>query len=107
MMQDMLCHKLGDLDIKLDLLSNKNQDMTVEQVFKFVEAKEEGKHSVIHLLAPQRTDALSKSTYFSCRRESVKEGHAPHCREQATRGRDETCTYCGKRGHGCSVPTLV
>ena len=37
----MLCHGLGDPDITLDLLDGKNQDMTVEQVFKFVEAKEE------------------------------------------------------------------
>ena len=64
------------------LLSDKNQDITLKQVFKFVEAKEAGKRSATHLLAPQHTDALSKSTYLSGRRESVKEGHASHRREQ-------------------------
>ena len=67
MLQDMLCCGLGDLDIRLDLLSDKNQDKTMEQVFSSVEAKEVGKCSATHLLAPQRTDALSKSTYLSGR----------------------------------------
>ena len=39
----MLCHRLGDPDIRLDLLSGKNQDMTLENMSKFVEVKENGK----------------------------------------------------------------
>ena len=65
MLQDILCRGLGDPDIRLDLLSDKNQDMTLEQVFKFVDAKEARKRSATHLLVPQHTDALSKSTYLS------------------------------------------
>ena len=78
MLRDVLCRGLGDPDIRLDLLSDKNQDMTLEQVFKFVEAKEAGKRSATHLLALQRSDALSKSTFLSGRSKSVKKGHAPH-----------------------------
>ena len=62
MLRDFLCCGLGDPDITLDLLSDKNQEMTLEQVFKFVEAKKVGKHSATHLLALQCTDALSEST---------------------------------------------
>ena len=51
MLRDMLCRGLGDQNIRLDLLSDKNQDMTLEQVFKFIEAKEIGKCSATHLLA--------------------------------------------------------
>ena len=37
----------------------------------------------------------------------TQEVHAPHHRGQTTRARDEICTYCWKRGHGCSVPMWV
>ena len=79
----------------------------LEQVFKFVEAKEAGKLSATHLLVPQYTAALSKSTYLSGREESVKEELAPHYKEKTTRAKDETYTYCGKGGHGCYVSTWM
>ena len=61
----MLCCGLSDPDIELDLLSDKSQDMTLEQVFKFVEAKEAGKRSSTRLLVPHGTDALLGSAYRS------------------------------------------
>ena len=42
-LRDFLTRGIADSDIQLDLLGNKNQDMTLEEVFKFVEAKESGK----------------------------------------------------------------
>jgi len=36
----------------MDLLKDKNQDMTSEQVIRFVEAKEAGKKSPSRLLVP-------------------------------------------------------
>ena len=47
----------------MDLLGDKNQDMTLEQVLKFVEAKEAGKRSASRLLLPQATDAVAGSSY--------------------------------------------
>ena len=40
MVKDVLCRGLEDGDIQMDLLGDKNQDMTLEQVLGFVEAKE-------------------------------------------------------------------
>lgn len=40
---------LADSEIQLDLLGDKNQDMALEEVFQFVEAKEAGKWSAGHL----------------------------------------------------------
>ena len=57
-LRDVLCRGLEDADIQMDLLGDKNQDMTLEQALKFVEAKEAGKRSASHLLLPQATDAV-------------------------------------------------
>ena len=43
-LKDVLCRGLEDAEIQIDLLGDNNQDMTWEQVLKFVEAKEAGKH---------------------------------------------------------------
>ena len=101
-LHDVLCCGLNNPDIQLDLLSDKNQDMTLEQVFKFVEAKEAGKLSATRLLVPHGTDALMGSGYRSKRKDSLKEGHVPR-----QKGQGETCSYCGRRGHGRSAPSRV
>ena len=43
MIRDVLSRGLADQDIQLDLLGHSNQDMNLEQVVAFVEAKETGK----------------------------------------------------------------
>ena len=43
MLRNMLCRHLRDLDIRVDLLSDKNQDISLEKIFKFAEAKGVGK----------------------------------------------------------------
>ena len=85
MVKDVLCRGLEDSEIQIDLLGDKNQDMTLKQVFRFVEAKEAGKRSASYLLLPQATDAVAGRSY----------------RKQKTPAKDqETCTYCGIRGMG-------
>ena len=61
--KDVLCRGLADTEIQMDLLGDKNQDMTLEQVLRFVEAKEAGKRSASRLLLPQATDAVTGSSY--------------------------------------------
>ena len=45
-LRDVLTRGIANTDIHPDLLGNKNQDMTLEEVFEFVEAKESGKPSI-------------------------------------------------------------
>jgi hypothetical protein len=40
MIRDVLCRGLEDSEIRLDLLGHVNQDMPLEEVLRFVEAKE-------------------------------------------------------------------
>ena len=58
-LRDVLCRGLEDGEIQMDLLGNKNQDMTLEEVLRFVEAKEAGKRSASRLLLPHATDTVS------------------------------------------------
>ena len=77
----------------MDLLGDKNQDMTLEQVLGFVEAKEAGKRSASRLLLPQAADAVAGSSYRTQKKTPPKD--------------QETCTYCGTKGHGRNAPTRV
>ena len=60
-LRDMLTKEIADPEIQLDLMGDKNQDMTLEEVFKFVEAKESGKRSASKLLDTHSLDAASSA----------------------------------------------
>ena len=98
MIKDVLCRGLDDAEILMDLLGDKNQDMTLEQVLGFVEAKEAGKRSASGLLLPQAADSVASSTYRKQKKPLTK----------GTSLKDQpTCTYCGSKGHGRNPPTRV
>ncbi len=54
-LRDVLCRGLEDTDIQMDLFGDSNQEMTLEQILKFVEAKGAGKRSASRLLLSQAT----------------------------------------------------
>ena len=60
---DVLTCGIADTEIQLDLLGDKNQKMTLEEISQFVEAKEAGKRSACHLLVSQGAEAAHGSTY--------------------------------------------
>ena len=96
--KDVLCRGLEDTEIQMDLLGDKNQDMTLEQILRFVEAKEAGKRSASRLLLLQATDTVTGSSYRRQKRPSAK---GPPPKDQ------DTCTFCGARGHGRNPPTRI
>ena len=55
--RDVLARGIADADIQLDLLGDENQDMTLEDVTQFIEAKESGKRSASRLLDTHETEA--------------------------------------------------
>ena len=65
--------------------------MILEQTLRFVETIEAGKRSAAQLLLPHTVDAAVGSTYKHQKKSSVEK---PPLKEQ------DTCSYCGKRGHG-------
>ena len=95
---NVLCRGLEDSEIQLDLLGDKNQDMTLKQILRFIEAKEAGKRLAMQLLLPHATDAVTGSTYKRQKRDAA-EGLFP--KEQ------DPCLYCGRRGHGRNALTWL
>ncbi len=76
-LRDILCRGLADNEIQMDLLSDSNQDMTLEQVLRFVEAKEAGKRSAAHLLIPQAADHIAGSSYKRQKRPPPRSQQGP------------------------------
>ena len=87
-LRDVLCRGLEDAEIQMNLLGNKNQYMTLEEVLRFVEAKEAGKRSASHLLLPHATDAVTGSSYRHQKKAAMR---GPLPKDQ------ELCTYCGNK----------
>ena len=61
---------IADDEIQLDLLGDKKQDMTLEEVFQFVEAKEAEKRSASGLIDSHSVEAGS-STYRRSKHEKL------------------------------------
>ena len=96
-LRDIVTCNITDSEVQLDLLGDSNQDMTLEQVLKFVEAKEAGKRSASRLLYSQSADA-TRSSYRKDKSETLKSYHESN---------DANCSYCGKKGHGKRAPPRV
>ena len=97
-LRDVLTHGLADSEIQLDLLGDQNQDMTLEEVFQFIEAKEAGKRSAGCLSQTQGVEA-AHSQYRRVKQEEIKQHKAGD--------NNELCSYCNKRGHGRNAPTRI
>ncbi len=95
--RDVLTRGISDAEIQLDLLGDKNQDMSLEEVFQFVEAKESGKRSASRLLDSHPVEAAS-STYRKNKTDK------PAFKDNS---KLEQCSYCGKRGHGKGAPARI
>ena len=94
-LRDVLSRGLGDPEIQLDLLGDKNQDMTLEEVFQFIESKEAGKRSASRLLDSQGAEAAS-----AYRRGRNADRNPTHAESK----KSELCSYCGMKGHGKNAP---
>ncbi|XP_028411560.1 uncharacterized protein LOC114534203 isoform X2 [Dendronephthya gigantea] len=101
-LSDVITRGLADNEIQLDLLADKKQDKTLEEIVQFVERKEIGKRSADQLLQKQGAEA-TRSQYKRGKRadETLDKGKnkAP---ETAT-----PCNYCGTSGHGQNAPPRV
>ncbi|CAC5390777.1 unnamed protein product [Mytilus coruscus] len=87
--RDVLARGISNPEIQLDLLGDKNQDMTLEEVTQFVEAKDSWKRSASRLLDSLMVEAVSSSY--------------KKAKQTAVRDKNEVCSYCGKKVHGKSA----
>ena len=104
MIRDVLSRGLADQDIQLDLLGHSNQDMNLEQVVAFVEAKETGKRSASRLIDAHGSDPVRTAAAHSQYRKEQKQARVSKNHPQAQNSTD-LCQYCGSQGHGEKLPT--
>ena len=97
-LRDVLTRGIADPEIQLDLLGNPDQDMGLEDVFKFVEAKEAGKRSANKLLESHGVESIRSQYRRSKEITSSKKA------DSTPPDRNERCSYCGKQGHGKHLP---
>ena len=89
-LRDIITRNIADHDIQLELLGNENQDMSLEEIIRFIEAKESGKRSATYLLTTQAANAVRNSSY-----KKGKNAATP-----IPAHNNDLCSYCGKPGHG-------
>ena len=97
-LRDVVIRGLEDPEIQPDLLGDKNQDMTFEEVLRFIEAKDAGKRSASRLIDTHGAEAAKSSYTRNKRMERIQ--HEP-------RAGSSPCTFCGKKGHGRIAPQDV
>lgn len=90
LLRDVSTHGLAYSEIQLDLLGDRNQDMSLEEVLQFIDAKEVGKQSVSCLSQSQGVDA-AHSQYSCAKHHKIKHLKA---------GDNEPSSYCNKHGYG-------
>jgi len=88
-LRDVICRGIEDSDIQLDLLGQTNQDMSLDEVLHFVEARETGKRSATKLLQHHECNSIIRSSYRKNKLDIQPQTHP-----------QTTCTYCGEKGHG-------
>lgn len=93
MIRDVLVKGIVDSDIQLNLLSVNNQEMSLEEVIQYIEAKESGKRSLSKLAQNYQAANASRSQYQRAKIQNT--------------GPAVKCTYCGKSGHGKNAPLKV
>ena len=89
-MKDIIVKGISDSEIQLDIISDRNQNMSLEDIMRYVEAKEAGKRSASKIMGNTQNACGSRSTY----KKALK-----------IKPTNETaCSFCGKSGHGKSAP---
>ena len=99
MVRNILASGLADNDIQRDLFGDANQEMPLEQMINFIEAKEGGKRSASQVTSTVRTFAV-RSTYKRDVNRAVKTHNQSTRSENSNiRYRSGFCGWCGKKGH--------
>ena len=113
-LRDAITRGISDSEIQMELLGEQNQNMSLEEIISYIEAKEAGKRSASHLL---NTQVISTSAVSNYKKEQSKRpltssrtpcnycghkenhGHRRKDREKTCPAFRHTCGKCGIRGH--------
>ena len=102
---DVLTRGLADGEIQLDLMADKKQDKTLEEVTQFVERKEGGERSAGQLLQTQGAEAIRSQYRRTKNNELIN--RPINTVQQSNGDKSDLCSYCGKCGHGKNAPPKI
>ena len=99
--RDCLIRNIADEDIKLEVLGQVNQDISLDETIQLIEAKESGKRSAHRIQShPPVSSAALNSSH---RRQTINQRPQPNRRQNnndtAPRFRPKPCSHCGQTGH--------
>ena len=101
MVRDTIIRGLEDGDIRTDILSEANQDLSLEDTIKFIEAKESGKRSANTLAADSTSAASEYRKNQRADSRAVAEQQQKHQKnddnqhQSAPKNETKRCGYCG------------
>jgi len=102
-LRDVLARGIVDDEIQLDLISDQNQKMKIEEMIRFVEARESGKRSESRLLETPSVNAASSMYSRNKQHEVRTRGGHDRGRGGHNRGHNRRfevkCYRCGYDGH--------
>ena len=99
-LRDVFARGIVDDEIQLDLISDKNQKMKLEEMIKFVEARESGKRSASRLLDTPSVNAASSTYRRNKQQEVATTKPRPDAKPEHTFDSTALCWFCAERGHG-------
>ena len=107
-LRDALTHGINDQEIQLELLGEQDQDKSLEDTIRYIEAKESRRRSAIRLMDPPMiTSANATSSYRAQQKQKLctycgqKESHGTRRkdREQRCPAFNHVCSKCTVKGH--------
>ena len=102
-LRQIMAANMADPEIQRDLLSrlnNSENEMTADEMVKYIEGKENGKESVSKLSNLHSTNALHSTYKKSTRPPTKTYSQAAKPLHTTQQNSQERCSYCGTHGHG-------
>ena len=105
--KDQICTGLADPEIQKQVLAQRDQHTSTENLVAFIEDREAGKRSQTAL-----TSSANSVSQISAYQKSKKKAETPEKKQLVTevaRGTSstETCSYCGEIGHGRRATRVI
>ena len=96
MIRDTLIIGLADDDIRLEVLGQADQEKSLDDTIRYIEAKESGKRSAGRIHPASTPAAVDASSTY---RQNERRRLTGQNRQPDKKQHDQICGYCGKGGH--------
>ena len=96
--KDQICKGLADQDIQQEVMSQKDQNMSLDNLISFISSKESGKRSYSAL---SKETTLSKISPYQKNKNTISnQKSSQNVTKSFENFNDSKCIWCGNKGHG-------